>query len=289
MVDDASPGYWERGFVVVVLFLSTNALLPLLRLGNSYESVVGLVTGDPVVQRTWLVIYGMTGVLVLRHHRLIHRALGGNATLWGLVGLAIISAGWSVAPGLTLRRSVALLGTTAFGLYLAARFSRRDVLTLLLTALGISAVLSLAVALMMPSWGVFNGWRGVYLHKNSLGRAMALAVTLWLSLALFTRRSPLIASICLSLSFALLFLSNSKSSWVVVGVTIALLPVLRLLRSHVGAVGVVIMGVGIATPLGAVWLSANAEVISALLGRDVTLTGRTDVWRLAWVWITERP
>lgn len=290
MADDAaSPGYWERGFVVAVLFLSTNALLPLLRLENSYESVVGLGTGDPVVQRTWLVVYGVTGVLVLRHHRLIHRALGGNATLWGLVCLAIVSTGWSVTPALTMRRSVALLGTTAFGLYLAARYSRREVLTLLLTALGISAVLSLVFALVIPSWGVFNGWRGVYLHKNSLGRAMALAVTLLLPLSSFDRRRPFIAPAFLSLSVALLFLSNSKSSWVVCIALVTCLPVLHLLRTHVGVVGVVVMGFGIAIPVGAVWLSANAEVISALLGRDATLTGRTEVWRLAWQWITERP
>jgi len=287
--DAASPGYWERGFVVAVLFLSTNALLPLLRLENSYESVVGLGTGDPVVQRTWLVVYGVTGVLVLRHHRLIRVALGGNATLWGLVCLAIVSAGWSVAPALTMRRSVALLGTTAFGLYLAARYSRREVLTLLLTALGISAVLSLAFALVIPSWGVFNGWRGVYLHKNSLGRAMAFGVTLWLPLTIFNRRSSVVIPLFLSLSVGLLFLSNSKSSWAVCVAVVAWLPVLRLLRLHAGVVGAVLMGIGIVVPVGSVWLAGNAEAVFALFGRDATLTGRTEVWWLSWQWITERP
>lgn len=287
--EGTSPGRWEQGFAVAVLFLSTNALLPLLRLGNSYESVVGLAAGDPMVQRTWLAMYAVTSVLILRHHRLVRAALGGNATLWGLVGLAVLSAGWSVAPTLTLRRSVALLGTTAFGLYLAARFSRREVLILLLSALGISAVLSLAFALVLPSYGIVNGWRGVYLHKNSLGRVMALGVTLWLPLMIFDRRYPIIAPVFLSVSVALLLLSNSTSSWVVCVAVIACLPVLRLLRSHAGVVGAMLMGIGIAVPVGAIWLAGNAQAIFALFGRDATLTGRTEVWRLVWERIAERP
>lgn len=287
--DAGSPGRWERGFAVAVLFLSTNALLPLLRLGNSYESVIGLAAGDPVVQRTWLVVYVVTGVLLLRHRRPIRAALGGNATLWALVGLAVVSTGWSAAPALTLRRSVALLGSTAFGLYLAARYSRREVMMLLLSALGISAVLSLVFALALPSYGVFNGWRGVYLHKNSLGRAMTLGVTLWLQQAIVDRRRPFVASAFLGLSVALLVLSNSKSSWVVCVALVAGLPVLRLLRSHAGVTGALLMGTGIAVPVGGVWLASNAGVILALVGRDATLTGRTEVWRLVWERIAERP
>jgi hypothetical protein len=67
--------------------------------------------------------------------------------IWVLVGIALASAIWTVAPDITLRRSLLLLGTTLFGIYLAMRYSLREQLQLLSWALGLVILLSIVFAI----------------------------------------------------------------------------------------------------------------------------------------------
>jgi hypothetical protein len=64
----------------------------------------------------WLPVYaGLTGLLALRAPRLGAVWLGAAVTL-PLIAFAFLSVGWSIAPEVTLRRSVALLFTILLGL-----------------------------------------------------------------------------------------------------------------------------------------------------------------------------
>lgn len=71
-----------------------------------------------------------------------------------LVVVALCSLFWSVSPEVTLRRSVALVGTTAIGAYLATRYTVGGQLRLLAWALGIAALLSLVFGLLLPSYEI---------------------------------------------------------------------------------------------------------------------------------------
>src|SRR5207245_20688 len=78
----------------------------------------------------------------------------------------------------TLRRAAALFGTTAFGLYLSSRYTVHELLRLVSWVMGVAVVLSAAAAVFIPIQGVSlddGGWRGIFIHKNALGRAMAFA------------------------------------------------------------------------------------------------------------------
>src|SRR5215208_587355 len=120
---------FENVFVVTGLLLSTNALLPFL--GGSRSEVTALMQSSPTTQIVWLSMYGITALLVAARWPQVVYVATRDKLLLLLLGVAVISVLWSVAPELTLRRSVGLIGTTLFGAYLATRYSRRELLRLL--------------------------------------------------------------------------------------------------------------------------------------------------------------
>lgn len=116
------PAKAEAVACFAILALMSGALLaPLFAPDQKPDSA-------PFLRLMWLPVYGCIAVLVmtapLRMSRVILSGLMGLA----LVGWAFASYRWSIAPDLTLRRSVALLFTSGFGLYLAARYEWRDLI-----------------------------------------------------------------------------------------------------------------------------------------------------------------
>ncbi len=272
-------GVLEKGFVVVALLLFAGAILPLARQGES----VAEVQGDLPSQFIFLGIYGITIFLVLPWWKRFAYLATRDKALIVLVGIALLSVLWSAAPEVTLRRGVALVGTTLFGTYLATRYAPEQQLRLLAWALGTAAALSLVVSLALPQYGVHSdgfaeGWRGVFVHKNTLGRLMVLSTMLFLLLALSVHKYRWAMWGGLGLSASLLLLSNSKTALVVLSILLILLPFCGTLRWRYtlmmpSLIVAVVLGGGVA-----VWLFGTTETVLDALGKDVTLTGRSGIW-----------
>jgi exopolysaccharide production protein ExoQ len=201
----------EKIFVVVALLLFTGAFL---WLGGGGEE-----GSNRLAQASYLGIYGITCLLVVRQLERFIYVSTREPLLLLLVGIALLSVLWSVAPEVTLRRGFALLGTTMFGAYLAMRFSLREQLRLLAWALGIAALLSLVFALALPSYGVMSdargeAFRGIYSQKNELGRVMALSVLVFFFAALGDRNHRWFKWGGVGLSFVLLLLSSGMAALV---------------------------------------------------------------------------
>jgi exopolysaccharide production protein ExoQ len=284
----------EKGFAVLVLLLFSGALLPFLWLEGGTFSEPDASSGDPRVQVVWVIIYLVTFFLLAARWQYAVQVAARNKLLWVLVGIALTSVLWSDVPDITLRQGVALIGSTAFGLYFAARYKMSEQQRLLRWALAIAAVLSLAFALALPSYGVQSdidgqGWRGIYSHKNTLGSIMALSTLVFLLRALTSRKRRWVAGAGLILSFGLVIFSNSVSSLVVCVLLLALLPVYRALRWRITLavpflISAWLLGGGVV-----MWGLYNAETILGALGRDITLTGRTNLWPLVITMISQRP
>ena len=285
----------DKIFVTLVLFLSTGALIPLLLLQDGEEAVDMLVKGDPVSQVMWLSVYAFTLILIItRWKRFVYVATRDKLLLM-LIAVALISVLWSSAPEVTLRRDVALIGTTLFGLYVATRYDLSEILRLLAWALGVSAVLSLLVALTLPSYGTVvdpdgQNWQGIFGGgKNVLGRVMALSALVFLLLAFSSRRRRWPWGIGLVLSVGLLLMSNSMTSLATLLCVLVLLPLYNALRwRYTLATPFLIM----ATIVGGIvvaWLVANAELVLSVIGRDLTLTYRTELWPAVLDAIWEHP
>ncbi len=157
---------------MLVIFLFSSALLSQL-FGGGEE-------GSPILRLIWPPVYLLTLILIVMRPMPV---LGLMVRAWPLMVLAVlpmVSACWSLDPGLTLRRGLGVLFPALFALWMASRFSWRDLIRLLAVSLSVLAVGSLVMSVLFPAYGVMHeihpgAWSGLWFEKNRMGAVMALA------------------------------------------------------------------------------------------------------------------
>lgn len=267
----------EIAFVLVALLLYSNALVGPLFAPDQ-------VTADDVawLRLLWLPVYAGTALFCVVRFR----ALLPPNPAWVLFGVVIgwvaLSSNWSIDPETTTRRSIGLVGTTLFGIYFASSFRRGEFVTIIakcLIALGIGSIFT---ALFYPKMGIHHDllagdWRGLWYHKNAMGAMMAYGVFSCVSAMLITGRWKgwmMGALVC----FALVLMSKSKTALMCTLLPFAIYPVIWAIRRGPATATATIFAVGTAALglFGLLWCAPDA-VLQAL-GKDPTLTGRTDIW-----------
>lgn len=283
----------ERFFIFVLLLLATG-------FGQAVFAIPPDVIdtgGEPITQLIfgglYLIIFG---ALVLRNRAELFRLLKAETWISVLCIWALLSVGWSVDPGLTLRRSLAITGTSIAGLYLALKLDPRDQLRMMASVIGIGAVCSLVVAMTLPSIGIAHGgqwegggWQGVYNQKNSLGRMMSFGGLAFGLLAISEHRWRLLRTLLFSLCCALLLMSRSASAVVVTVLVLGLIPLRKLLRLRLRKLLPILI---LLLPLIGAFAFYAVEYSDELLqslGRSPSLTGRVPLWHLVLNEIGQRP
>jgi O-antigen ligase len=250
--------------------------------------------GPEWLRLIWLPVYaGFAGMAVLRAPRLASVWLPGLA-VGALVLLAFASERWSIAPDITGRRSLALLFTTLFGLLLAARYGWKALIELVAATSLLLAVGSCVAALAFPSFGVHadlhpGAWKGLWYEKNMLGAVMARGALACLCAAVIAPERRRLWATAAVLCGALVLMSTSKTSLIglllAVGGVAAVAVVRRGGAVAVAAVWCLALGAGV----GAIVMLTAPELVLQALGKDPTLTGRTDIWAALLRQVQERP
>ncbi|MFE1744021.1 O-antigen ligase family protein [Coleofasciculus sp. H7-2] len=283
--------FFEEVFVVISLLLFTDALISLVREELGFK--LDASSGDGIMQVLLFGIYGIT-FFFIRWQKVVW-AVTKEKLAFVLVTFALSSVVWSVAPPVTLRRSIALVGTTIFGTYLATRYSLKDQLRLLAWALGIACLLSLVFAVALPKYGVHQigthvgAWRGIYTHKNAMGRALSLSFMVFLLLALEGGRHRLVKWASLGLTVALIRMSTSATPLLSSLTLVSFLPLYWVLQlRHPLSAPLFAMGVMAGTTI-TTWFFGNVEAILGAAGRDLTFSGRTELWSVLLDMINKHP
>lgn len=250
--------------------------------------------GNGLAQSVFAGIYLIALCLIVLRPKELARFLLSERLLPLLTLFAVASTAWSTTPELTLRRSLALAGTMVFGIYLANRFNLQQLLALLAWTSIAIITLSVVFALFYPQIGQmqaihFGAWRGVFIHKNILGRFMTLSFLILVQYSMQRPRHSWLYWMFALASLLVLHRSQSASAAVVLAaclLALALAPAFQL-RSNLALLVLltVILGLGGT----AIYLLDHSEGVLSLLDRDLTLTGRTDLWRLIIGAIHERP
>lgn len=286
----------DPAFGVAALVLSSGAGFMLL--GGQTEGDVDVIAGDATHQAVWGIVYLLSAFAVMRDRRRAYPLLLLSAAIPLLVGLALASTLWSIAPAITLRRAVEFAGTTVLAYWLAARFAPDELLRLLAAACVIDILGSLAVGAALPgigrtTGGIYNGtWRGIFDDKNVFGQTMALAA--------FTLPAAAMASetgwvrlgswILVGIAAGLIVLAQSMSSLVVLMVMCALSVIARAKRlSRFDIAVLALLFYVVVLAVVALVLMAGIPAVLHFFGRDPTLTGREGVWDLAVDAITAKP
>jgi exopolysaccharide production protein ExoQ len=249
------------------------------------------------------VIQIITIFLIFLYRDKIFPILLREKLLWIFLLIALASVFWSDHPGETVRLFIAVTQMTCFGAYFVGRYKMKEQLTLLAYSFGIAALLSILFGLVFPGYGVMGmgvfvnpenaahlgAWRGIFTHKNGLGKMMDMAALTFLSLASTNRQDSITKWVGFSFCVCLILLSTSKTSLVILMTLIALFPLYKAIRWSYTLVLPFFVGTILTTGSIAILLLSNLDTVAGALGRDLTLTGRTEIWEIVLEKIGERP
>ncbi len=217
--------------------------------------------------------------------------MGANAPLLALPALAILSVLWAPEPLVALRRAAAFALTVLAGFAVVARSPGASALRFLIRAATTAVLLSIVYLALSPGYGAHQwtdgvqsvhagDWRGLFVHRTALGQLAALA----LGLAIYAGAEALSRALQLCVIFGCLlclFMAHSGGGWVSAAILLALPSFWIAGRRLALWNGPLAAAIAVAVlALSALLAPMLISVALQALGKDPTLTGRTDLWRL---------
>ena len=249
----------------------------------------------PILRLVWLPVYAVIAGLIALRPAVLVRAWPAWLILAVLVLQAFASKWWSIDPGVTQRRVIAMAISSAFAIYLGVAFQGRHLPRMLMLASLIMGLGSLVMVFVNPTIGVHQLenaglWRGLWYEKNQMGLVMSAgAVAAAACLASGDQRRWLPA-ITLAVCAVLVLATQSKTSLLCLMLGVGAVGGLWAMKRGGAAFSIVALWFGVVLTAGAayVFITDPAMVLTAL-GKDPSLTGRTDIWAALMREVAERP
>lgn len=274
----AAAALLEQGLWSVFLFLAVGGAS---ELGGAPERV------------GWLVADGFALWAIATRPRLYATLAVRTAPMlsWGI--LACASALWSLSPEVSIYHGVQLVLTLLVGGVAAVRLGLAGLTRVVFVGLGAATTLSVAAVLAgeMRPFGSDGAWQGLFDHKNVLG-AVAVA---WLAAALaltIDRFRPIPAAAAL-LAVLVVVETRSATSIVATMAVLGLFVALAAARAGLRRTALALAGATVlAGALALFVVLARIDLVRLYVdasGKDLTLTGRTILWRFGLEAFGQRP
>ncbi len=237
--------------------------------------------------------YALIAVLLLRDFSAAVRVARRDPWIWALVGLMCASALWSDYSAAILKRGLVTFQTTTFGLYLALRLSLNDQVRVLAWVLAVTLAANLVFLVVTPAsafmiYGGETAFMGFLGHKNAVGLLTALALPVFLLQASTRSAGGWVMLSGIVVAAVLLVLSRSLTG-ASVGLTLCMIVALRPVSTRLRRPAILLLPPAVLVMITIAATAGLTDEVLALLGRDPTLTGRTEIWRDALPAILERP
>lgn len=297
-----------RGATIVTLLIWVLIVFNVIPEGFQFGGGVDMPTrGSTVSRLIWIALLATSALVVARNFAVARVVLRSfNPFLLAIGLLATLSLFWSIDPALTLRRLIRFLAvlSCAFALVVAGWHYHRfqSLLRPILTTLVVGSIL---FTLLWPVLGIeqstqaslVGAWRGLTTHKNALGALASLATIFWVHALLTRETRPWIGLPALAASMAVLYLSRSSTSiiatWVAIVVIIVVLHTpregRRVLPIFVSVMIALVLLYSLAILQLVPGLGWILKPITALTGKDLTFTGRTELWEIIRERIADHP
>lgn len=274
----------EKGFTILYIFISpvlTQVPFNYLHFINIKDPEGGILKLLPYYFYPWVIIVLFSRVRNYFARNFIdHLAKVSmmNPCFMIYILLPLLSTLWSLVPDPTMREGLAFSGFTAFGFYLAALYKWEQLASFWrwgYTALGLASFV-----LKPPGGGDFVG---LTQSKNSLGGILALCTAFWYlhyNQGAKTKRERWISLGMMFFSFYLVRANKSGSALVITIILIVAVSSLSFLKklSLQWAFTAIICFL-VVSIITTVYVVENLEAIVVEgLGKDLTLTGRTEFW-----------
>lgn len=213
-----------------------------------------------------------------------HKIIYKEKYLLSFILFSLASTLWSSRPIQSFDYFLVFAAVTSTGFLIGTHYSIKAQLDTLFWGLFILVLVNFFYVIFIPEVGIvqehihFGAWRGIFLSKNFLGPMMVLsALVSWFKLKL--DQHPL-AVVQLGLSSSLMFGSSSKTALLVYFYILGLI-VFYWGASHLYKQSKKVFYISLFLSfllLCLVYL--NLDFLLGLVNRDLTLTGRTNLWPL---------
>ena len=268
-------------------FMSFCSMLLLGKSRSVHGEIVEAGGGNAIRQLLGLAILalGMFFLLRLKDKSLSSFTYRHSSWLL-LLGFIVLSVFWSVEPGVSVRRILAMFILFISALILLYEFPPEKALTFVARAVGVAALVGIAYAVISPRDAFIQGdgqragaFLGIFSDKNAGARSYVYGLVLFYGLGLYKKGTDKVLFCSLILG-VLLSRSATAAAMSVAGIGLVWL----FNRSRVtgspqrtfNRLMVVTVSLVLAVVLGNM---AYTEIL-LLLGRDPTLTNRTIIWEL---------
>ena len=202
--------------------------------------------------------------------------------------IVLLSTLWSVAPDLTIRRSLTFVGSMLLIIYFVEELGSDRLFRCIVQELVIIGVISVIMRVVWKQYSVMPGThalQGIYGQKNVFGAAMSVGIlgAIYLYLRDIVKQRYYL---WIAVFFLFCDALSTSGSTIVQGIIFFYIFSLYLLATRIRFGWIV----GCLPLLGAaLWAAISPDTLFGLLGKDTTLTGRTDLWPYVVEVIQERP
>lgn len=259
----------------------------------SLSIVVGLVLVMFQASRPTLAgaLVALPGALAFALHRRQIVAARPPLLLLAFFAWSAVSVTWSINPGSTASSVLVTGALLALGLLLVWGRDISQVAQLIAWSGLLLTALSMAMGVALPRTGLSAGHlKGPTPHENQLAFIIALTFVSVVVLLLEGRLSRLLGLPALAVLVVALLWSDSKTGLLISAVTLLVLVVVRTIARLPGRWHLPLILITLLLGSGSVLLTVlNRAFVTQAVGRDVTFTGRTEIWQVVWALASQQP
>ena len=219
----------------------------------------------------------------------------GQSWMFALMALwCLLSFLWSDHPQLALRYGIQLCLTVLIGAVIVRRLTPTTFVKIVFLTSSLQGIASLLVG---RSRADGMGYLGIFASKNALAGAMAILIVVSLAILLdrhLPARWRVSALFGLLLGSVLMVMGNSSGALVSTFAIILILGIILFLQRltpyvRLTVIVLTVVALALVTMLIVTRMDEFARQFLDFTGKDVTLTGRTDLWSVALQQIQMRP
>ena len=231
-------------------------------------------------------IYLLSLACILPMIKPVWKQVKRNGLIFSMLGWAILSVIWSDMPSTSAFNALRMAIDLLLVIYLFERYSANDIQKLVLLVGYVAAAGSVFMVFALPQYGLqlrgsssLGAWEGIFGQKNLCGLMMLILLLPAFFVKLNGAYARMLRGGYIVTTLIIIAMTRSAGGWVVSALCLAFVALLKLTMRmpRKDAVVMVVALTGTAAVAGLV-VFANYDTLMYALGKDPTMTGRTELW-----------